>query len=192
MHQIPVSLRQCVSKRVHGRIRSSPGPAALILEGPQAFLENIAQGQADREQMRADDDEATSGFQHPNAFLQGAAGIGHMFQNLIHGHGLEARMVKGESLNIRRDVRNGWVDLPRLQRTGMKVGSPGIQAFLPEQEGAPAIAASYIESSPGWLGDMRKNESHVTPVMPSRFIKIACELSPNMLGRMSIEGLHRG
>jgi hypothetical protein len=115
-----------------------------------------------------------------------------MFQNLIHSHGLEARMVKGESLNIRRDVRNGWVDLPRLQRTGMKIGSPGIQAFLPEQEGAPAIAASYIESSPGSRGDIRKNESHVTAVMPRRLIKIACELSPNMLGRVSIEGLHRG
>ena len=115
-----------------------------------------------------------------------------MFQNLVHGHGLEARMLKGESLNIRRDVRNGWIDLSSLQRTGMNVGSPGIQAFLSEQEGAPAIAASYIESSPGSRGDIRKNESHVTAVVPSRLIKIACELSPNMLGRMSIEGLHRG
>src|SRR5258708_2810839 len=140
--------------------------------------------------MGADDDEATSGFQHPNAFLQGAAGIGHMFQNPVHGHGLETRMVKRESVNIRRDRRNGGINLPRLQRTGMKVGSPGIQAFLPEQEGAPAIAASYIESSPGSRGDIRKHESHVTAVMPRRLIKIASELSPNMLGRMSIEGLH--
>jgi hypothetical protein len=102
------------------------------------FLQDKPRGHAYGKQVRTHNHQAAPRSQHPTTFSKRALRAGHMFQNLVHSHGIKCPVVEGELLNICRHIRNGRIDLLCFQGTGMKVCPKSIMTFFSQQPCTPA------------------------------------------------------